>query len=199
MSSFPFHFSPWVVVKVVTHVACWTRFFGQTPAMWHGFPQYKQRLFTHRHCFSYSVNGLNRVLSIFMGSSLGAYTICLGCNMGGVNCLNVGDNCQRFYCWCSKSQLSQHTAYAIVGLKVVGSCTVNKRSFMFPRNPNWNWFMSIASYQEMSHVSCSNSKAYTKVRRVPWQRAHNLFVALCSLFELPKKNTKSFKKCFKVF
>jgi hypothetical protein len=43
------------------------------------------------------MSGLSRVLSICMGLSLGANTICLGYNMGGVNGFNVGDNSQRFF------------------------------------------------------------------------------------------------------
>jgi len=46
------------------------------------------------------VSGLNPVLLICMGSSLGVDTICLGCNMGGD--LNVGDGSQCFSCRCSK-------------------------------------------------------------------------------------------------
>ncbi len=53
------------------------------------------------------MSGLNHVLSICMGSSLGANTICLGCNMGGMNCLNIGDNSQCFSYQSSKSRLSQ--------------------------------------------------------------------------------------------
>lgn len=78
------------------------------------------------------------------------------------NCLNVGDNSQRFSCQCSKSQLSQCIAYAIIWLKVMGLEMVNIRSFTFPRSPNWNWFMSTTLSPKMSHVSCLNSKMYTK-------------------------------------
>jgi hypothetical protein len=75
---------------------------------------------------------------------------------------------------------------------------VNKRSLMFPQNPNQNWFMSIASYQEMSLVSCLNSKTYIEARRVPWRRAH-FFVALHSLSESPKKTPNSLKNASKLF
>ncbi len=80
------------------------------------------------------MNGLNCVLLICMGLSLGVDTICLGCNMGGVNCFNVGDSSQ-----CLKNWISQHATYIIAWLKIVGSYMVNRRSFTSPRNPNWNW------------------------------------------------------------
>ncbi len=129
---FPFFFSPWVVVEIVVCATCWRCFFGKTLVRWHGFPQYKQRLFTRWHCFSCFVNGLNYVLLICMGSSLGVDTVCLGCNMGGENCFNVGDDSQRFSCWRSKSWLSQCIACAIAWLKVVEWSMVNKRSYTSP-------------------------------------------------------------------
>ncbi len=127
-------------------------------------------MFTHWHYFSCFVNGLNHVLLICMGSSLGANTICLGCNMGGVNCLNVGDDSQCFSWQRSKSQWSQHIAYAIIWLKVMGLGMVNIRSITSPQNPNWNWFMNTTLSHEMSHVSCMNFKMYTKVGCDPCEK-----------------------------
>ncbi len=43
------------------------------------------------------MSGLNHVLLICMGLSLGADIIYLGCNMGGMNCLHVGDGSQCFF------------------------------------------------------------------------------------------------------
>jgi hypothetical protein len=128
MSLFPFSFGLWVMVELVACVACWTRFFRQTLVMWPGSPQYKEKLFTHWHCFFCFVNGLNYVLSICMGSTLGEDMLCLDRNMGGMNCLNVGGHFQRFSCWCSKSRLSQHIVYTIAWFKVIRSNMVNKRS-----------------------------------------------------------------------
>ncbi len=160
----------------MVHVACWTHLFGQALTMWPSFPQHKQKLFTHQHYFFCFVSGLNHVLLICMGLSLGANTMCLSYNMGGVNYLNVGDGSQHFSCQHSKSWLSQCITCAITWLEVVESSMVNKRSFMSPRNPNLNWLMSIASSHEMSHASFLNSKVYTEARCVPWWRARNLFV-----------------------
>jgi hypothetical protein len=39
----------------------------------------------------------------------------------------------------------------------------------------------------MSHASCLNLKAYTKVGHVPWQKAHNLFGVIRFLSESPKE------------
>jgi hypothetical protein len=83
---FPFLFGPWIVIEVMAHAACWTCFFGQALTMWFGFPLYKQILFTRQYCFSCFMGDLNHVFLICIRSSLGANTICLGCNMGGVNC-----------------------------------------------------------------------------------------------------------------
>ncbi len=145
------------MVEIVAHVACWTCLFGQTPTMWSSYPQYRQRLFTHRHYFIFFVSGLNYVLSICMGLSLGANTICLRCNKGGANCFNVGDGSQHLSCQCSKSWLSQHTTCMIAWFKVVGWNMVNKRSYKSPWNPNSNWLKNVASSHEMSHASCLNS------------------------------------------
>jgi hypothetical protein len=145
------------------------------------------------------MSGLNRVLSICMGSSLGAKTICLGCNLGGTNCFNVGDSSHCFSYWHSKSRLSQCIACTITWLKVVGSCMVNRRSFMSSQNPNKNWFMSLTSSHEMTHASYINSKVYTKARRDPWRIICNLLVAACSLFKLLKKTPNSSRNASKLF
>jgi hypothetical protein len=47
--------------------------------------------------------------------------------------------------------------------------------------------MIAALSHEMSQVNCLNSKMYTKARCDPWRRVHNLFVVVCSLFELLKE------------
>ncbi len=62
-----------LVIEMVC-VACGPCFFGHSQTTWSCFPQYKQRLFIHQHCFSYSVRGLNLILSICMGSSFGKVT-----------------------------------------------------------------------------------------------------------------------------
>ncbi len=180
-------------------MACWTHFFKQALAVWPNFWEYKQRLFTCQRCFSCSMNGLNCVLSICMGSSLGANTICLGCNMGGMNCFNVGNGSQRFFYQCLESWISQHIAWAITWLKVVGSNMVNRRSFTSPWSPNWNWLMNVASSHEISHASCINSKVYIETGRDPWQIVHNLLLVVCSLFESSKEAPNSSKNASKLF
>jgi hypothetical protein len=150
---FPSLSSPWVVIEVMAHATCWTCFFGQTLAMWLRSPLYKHILFTCQYWFFCSVSGLNHVFLICIRLSLGANTICLGYNMGGVNCLNVGDGSQCFSCQRSKSRLSQCTAYMITWLKVVGLGMVNKWSFTSPQSPNFNWLMNATLSHEMSHAS----------------------------------------------
>jgi hypothetical protein len=134
-----------------------------------------------------------------MGSSLGEDTICLGCNMGGMNYFNDGDDSKHFSYQRSKNQLSQCIACVIVWFKVVGSCMVNGRSFTFPLNPNWNWFMSVALSHEISHVGCLNLETYVEVGHVPWWRVCNLFVDVRSLFESSKKALNFSRNVSKLF
>jgi len=167
--------------------------------MWPGSSQYKQKLFTCGHCFSCFVSGLNQVLLICIRLSLGANTICLGCNMGVGNCFNNDDDSQHFSCQWSKSWLSQCIVCTIAWLKVMGLSMVNKRSFTSPWSPNWNWLMSITSSHELSHASYLNSKVYTKVGCDPWWRACNLFIVVHSLSKLPKKTPKFSRNASKSF
>jgi hypothetical protein len=104
-----------------------------------------------------------------------------------------------FFCWHSKSWLSQHIAYTIAWVKVVGSCMVNKRSFTSPQTPNWNWFTNVTLFHEMSHASCLNLKVYTKVGRDPRQIIRNLFVVVCFWFKSPKEALNSSRNASKSF
>jgi hypothetical protein len=74
---------------------------------------------------------------------------------------------------------------------------VNIRFFTSSRNVNGNWFMNVPLSHEISHVSYLNLEAYIEATCNPWRRIRNLLVVICFLSEL-KKNTKFFKKCFKV-
>jgi len=179
------------MVEIVACTTCWTHFFGQALAMWPSFPQYKQRLFTRRHCFLCFMPSLNRVLLICMGSSLGVNTICLGYNMGGVNCVNVGYSSQCLSCRHSKSRLSKRTPCAITWFKVVGSSMVNRRSFTSPRSLNENWLMNTALSHEMSHINCLNLEAYIEIGCDSWWKVRNLLVVVHSLFESLKEAPKS--------
>jgi hypothetical protein len=51
----------------------------------------------------------------------------------------------------------------------------------------------------MSHVSCLNSKVYTKVGHVTWKRACNLFVVTRSMFESSKETPKFSRNASKLF
>jgi hypothetical protein len=50
----------------------------------------------------------------------------------------------------------------------------------------------------MSHANYLNFKAYTKVGRDPWWKAHNSLV-VCSLFKSPKETPNSSRNVSKLF
>jgi hypothetical protein len=51
----------------------------------------------------------------------------------------------------------------------------------------------MTSSHEMSHVSCLNSKAYTKVGHDPWQKVRNLLFDVYSLSKSPKMTPNSLR------
>ncbi len=54
----------------MARVACGPHLFGHLQTTQPNFPQYKQNLFVHQCCFSYSVRDLNLVLSIYTRLSI---------------------------------------------------------------------------------------------------------------------------------
>jgi hypothetical protein len=57
----------------------------------------------------------------------------------------------------------------------------------------------MTSSHEMSHVSCLNSKAYTKVGHDPWQKVRNLLFDVYSLSKSPKMTPNSLRNVLKSF
>jgi hypothetical protein len=51
----------------------------------------------------------------------------------------------------------------------------------------------------MLHASCLNIEAYIKIGRDPLRRILNLLVAICSLFESPKKTLNFSRNASKWF
>jgi hypothetical protein len=142
--------------------------------------------------------GLNHVLFICMGLSLGADTIYLGCNMGGMNCLNVGDGSQCFSYQCSKSWLPHSLCNCLTQgreirhgqQKVLHVSTKSKLKMVHEHNLIlWN----------MSHVSCLNLEAYTGAKCDPWRIVHNLLIVVCFSFELLKKTPNFWRNASKSF
>ncbi len=68
MSLFPKSLGGGVWVEMAPTI-CDNCFLGQLVKMWPGSPQYMHSLFTCRCCFSCSMNGMNCVQLICMGSS----------------------------------------------------------------------------------------------------------------------------------
>lgn len=112
-------------------------FFKQLVAMWPSSPQYMHSLFTCCHYLSCSMNGLNRVWPICMGSSFDVYVV------AGDGITWTIDNFQCFFYWHSKSLLSQQTTWKFAWLNVDGFGMVSNRSFTLLLSPYWNWLMSV--------------------------------------------------------
>ncbi len=158
----------------MAHATCGPCFFGHSQTTWLGSPQYKQRLFVCQHCFTFFVRGLNIVLSICMGSSFGKVVEGWVGIVGGKFLCVVDVGSWRLSCSCSKSLLSRQTTCAMAWFNVEGFGKVSSKSFTSTCNPNWNWFMNVASPHEISQANCLNFDAYTIAKHDPWQKDHIL-------------------------
>jgi hypothetical protein len=85
---------------------CYICFFGQLLVIWPNYSQYKHNLFAIHHCFSYSMRGLNYILSIYMELSLNANAI-NGDNLFNMKKNYSGDNTQHIS-WCHSKNLLLH-------------------------------------------------------------------------------------------
>jgi hypothetical protein len=128
-------------------------------------------LFTHCHCFSCSMSGLNCVQLICMGTSFDVDVD--GNDIVGAIFLGTICDSQCFSCRRSKSLLLQRTTWTIAWLNVDEFDMVNNRSFTSLHSPYWNWFMSVISSHDMSQANCLKFDAYIVFRCGPWWRACN--------------------------
>jgi hypothetical protein len=88
---------------------CDSCFLGQLVMMWLGFPQYMHISFKYRCHFSYFVNVLNHVWSIYVGSSFDVDVVD-GNNIANTKFFGTINDSQHFFCSHSKSLLLQWTA-----------------------------------------------------------------------------------------
>jgi hypothetical protein len=105
----------------VAHASCWPHFFEYSQSTWHGFSQFKQRLFICQCWIFCSVGGLNYVLLIFMGSSIGKIAKGWGGMIGAKLCcvMCVDSQCLSYQClkvYCDIEQLVQWLNLRLRGL-----------------------------------------------------------------------------------
>jgi hypothetical protein len=89
-------------------------------------------------------------------------------------------------CWHSKNLLSNRTTCAMAWLNVEWFNKMSSKSFTSFHNPNWSWFMNVASPHEISWANYLNFNAYTIVEHDPWQRDRTLMFNVHFLFKFPK-------------